>query len=246
MSGIRNKTVIITGASSGIGAATARRLAHWGAKLMLAARREDRLADLVAEIAEIPGTAKAYRCDVTDRRHVRELVEATISEYGRVDVLINNAGTMPLAMLGDDNAVEPWEQCIDVNVKGVVYAINAVVPHMYEHGQGHVINIASVAGHKVFPGSAVYSATKHAVRAISEGLRQESGERIRSTVISPGAVGTELIDSVVDPEIRKRLSEHTAEAMDADAIAGAIAYAIEQPYDVDVNEVLVRPTGQRG
>ncbi|MEH2320194.1 SDR family oxidoreductase [Nostoc sp.] len=243
MSEIQNKVVIITGASSGLGEATARRLAASGAKLMLAARREDRLKELVATIAKSGGTATYRVTDVADRAQVEALAKEAFSTYGRIDVLINNAGLMPLSPL-DQLKVEEWDQMIDVNIKGVLYGIAAVLPIMRQQKSGHVINLSSVAGHKVFSGSAVYCATKYAVRAISEGLRLESNGEIRSTNISPGAVATELTSTISDQDTAARMNEFYAIAIDPDAIARAIAYAIEQPGDVDVNEIIIRPTRQ--
>lgn len=243
MSEIQNKVVIITGASSGLGEATARRLAASGAKLMLAARREDRLKELVAAIAQSGGTATYQVTDVADCEQVEALAQKTLSTYGRIDVLINNAGLMPLSPL-DQVKVEEWDRMIDVNIKGVLYGIAAVLPTMRQQKSGHVINLSSVAGHKVFSGSAVYCATKYAVRAISEGLRLESNGEIRSTNISPGAVATELTNTISDKDTAASMNEFYAIAIDADAIARAIAYAIEQPGDVDVNEMIVRPTRQ--
>lgn len=243
MSLIQNKVVIITGASSGLGEATAKRLAASGAKLMLAARREDRLKELVAAIAQSGGTATYRVTDVADRAQVETLAKETLSTYGRIDVLINNAGLMPLSPL-DQVKVEEWDQMIDVNIKGVLYGIAAVLPIMRQQKSGHVINLSSVAGHKVFPGSAVYCATKYAVRAISEGLRLESNGEIRSTNISPGAVATELTSTITDKDTAAGMTQLYAIAIDADAIARAIAYTIEQPSDVDVNEIIIRPTRQ--
>ncbi|MBE9122494.1 SDR family oxidoreductase [Tychonema sp. LEGE 07199] len=243
MSEIQNKVVIITGASSGLGEATAKRLAASGAKLMLAARREDRLKELVDTIARSGGTATYRVTDVTDRAQVETLAKETLSTYGRIDVLINNAGLMPLSPL-DKIKVEEWDQMIDVNIKGVLYGIAAVLPTMRQQKSGHIINLSSVAGHKVFPGSAVYCATKFAVRAISEGLRLESNGEIRSTNISPGAVATELTTTISDEDTAANMNALYEIAIDADAIARAIAYAIEQPADVDVNEMIVRPTKQ--
>ncbi len=240
---IQNKVVIITGASSGLGEATAHRLAAAGAKLMLAARREDRLKDLVAAIAKKGGTV-AYRVtDVANLAQVQALAEATLETYGRIDVLINNAGLMPLSPL-DQIKVNEWDQMIDVNIKGVLYGIAAVLPIMRQQQAGHVINVSSVAGHKVFPSGAVYCATKYAVRAISEGLRLESKGEIRSTNISPGAVATELTRTITHADTAAGMSQVYDIAIDADAIARAIAYAIEQPSDVDVNEIIIRPTRQ--
>ena len=243
MSEIQNKVVIITGASSGLGEATAKRLAASGAKLMLAARREDRLKELVAAIAQTGGTANYLVTDVTDRAQVEALAKQTLSTYGRIDVLINNAGLMPLSPL-DQIKVEEWDQMIDVNIKGVLYGIAAVLPMMRQQKSGHIINLSSVAGHKVFPGAAVYCATKFAVRAISEGLRLESNGEIRSTNISPGAVATELTSTISDADTAASINALYEIAIDADAIARAIAFAIEQPGDVDVNEMIIRPTRQ--
>ncbi|AVH64201.1 MULTISPECIES: SDR family oxidoreductase [unclassified Nostoc] len=243
MSLIENKVVIITGASSGLGEATAKRLAASGAKLMLAARREDRLKELVTAIAKSGGTATYQVIDVTDRSQVEALAKKTLSTYGRIDVLINNAGLMPLSPL-DQVKVEEWDRMIDVNIKGVLYGIAAVLPIMRQQKSGHVINLSSVAGHKVFAGSAVYCATKYAVRAISEGLRLESNGEIRSTNISPGAVATELTSTITDKDTAAGINQLYAIAIDADAIARAIVYAIEQPDDVDVNEIIIRPTRQ--
>ena len=243
MSEIENKIVIITGASSGLGEATARRLAKNGAKLMLAARREDRLEKLVTEINKDGGTAKYQVTDVTDKSQVEALVKAAKDAYGRIDVLVNNAGLMPLSPLAATK-VEEWEKMVDVNIKGVLYNIAAVMPTMLEQESGHVINISSVAGHKVFPGGTVYCATKFAVKAISEGIRLESDGKIRSTNISPGAVDTELTDTITHDETAKNVDQLYGVAIDADAIARAITYAIEQPGDVDINEMIIRPTKQ--
>ena len=243
MSEIQNKVVIITGASSGLGEATARRLAASGAKLMLAARHEDRLKELVAKIEQSGGTATYQVTDVTDFTQVETLAKKTLSTYGCIDVLINNAGLMPLSPL-DEVKVEEWDQMIDVNIKGVLYGIAAVLPTMRQQKSGHIINLSSVAGHQVFAGSAVYCATKYAVRAISEGLRLESNGEIRSTNISPGAVATELLDTISDKDTAARMNAFYTIAIDADAIARAIVYAIEQPGDVDVNEMIIRPTRQ--
>jgi NADP-dependent 3-hydroxy acid dehydrogenase YdfG len=265
MSEIESKVVIITGASSGVGEATARRLGASGAKLMLAARREDRLKDLVAAIEKTGGTV-AYRVtDVADRAQVQALAEATLETYGRIDVLVNNAALASVSPL-DQIKVDDWDQMIDVNLKGVLYGIAAVLPTMRQQKSGHVINLSSIAGHKVLPGAAVYCATKYAVRAISEGLRLESKGEIRSTNISPGAVATEglrqsnreipstnispgavateLTSTITDGDTTSLVNQFYSLAIDADAIARAIAYAIEQPADVDVNEIIIRPTRQ--
>ena len=240
---INGKIVIITGASSGLGESTARRLADRGAKLALAARREDRLKSLAEELTA-KGTDVLWQVtDVTDREQVESLAASTRKKFGRIDVLINNAGLMPLAPL-DALKVDEWEQMVDVNIKGVLYGIAAVLPTMREQHSGHVINLSSVAGHKVFPGGAVYCATKYAVRALSEGLRMEAGDEIRSTNISPGAVATELTSTITDPNAADAAKELYKVAIDADAVARAIVYAIEQPHDVDINEIILRPTAQ--
>ena len=239
----KNKVVIITGASSGLGEATARRLAKNGAKLMLAARREDRLQDLVTEINNNGGTAKYQVTDVTDKSQVEALAKATKDAYGQIDVLVNNAGLMPLSPLAETK-IDEWEQMVDVNIKGVLYNIAAVMPVMLQQESGHIINLSSVAGHKVFSGGTVYCATKFAVKAISEGIRLESEGKIRSTNISPGAVDTELTTTISHDESAKMAQQLYGIAIDADAIARAITYAIEQPGDVDVNEMIIRPTKQ--
>lgn len=243
MSEIQNKVVIITGASSGLGEATARRLAKNGAKLMLAARREDRLKELVAEIQKDGGTVKYQVTDVSDRNQVEALAKATHQAYERIDVLVNNAGLMPLSPLAA-NKVDEWEKMVDVNIKGVLYGIAAVMPIMQQQKSGHIINLSSVAGHKVFPGGTVYCATKFAVKAISEGVRLESNGEIRSTNISPGAIDTELTNTISHEETAKNVDQLYGVAIDADAIARAITYAIEQPGDVDINEIIIRPTKQ--
>lgn len=243
MSKIQNKVVIITGASSGLGEATAQRLAERGAKLMLAARREDRLKELVAKIEQAGGTAQYQVTDVTQKDQVDALAEATKAAYGRVDVLVNNAGLMPLSPL-DEAKIDEWDQMIDVNIKGVLYNIAAVLPIMRAQKSGHIINISSVAGHKVFPAGAVYCATKFAVKAISEGIRLEANGEIRSTNISPGAVATELTNTISHDDTAKNVDKMYDVAIDADAIARAITFAIEQPDDVDINEIIVRPTKQ--
>lgn len=243
MSEIKNKVVIITGASSGLGEATARRLAKNRAKLMLAARRENRLQELVSEIEKDGGTAQYQITDVTDRSQVEALAKATQEAYGRIDVLVNNAGLMPLSPLAETK-VDEWEKMIDVNIKGVLYGIAAVIPVMQQQKSGHIINLSSVAGHKVFPAGTVYCATKFAVKAISEGIRLESDGNIRSTNISPGVIDTELTTTISDEETARNVEQLYSVAIDADAIARAITYAIEQPGDVDVNEMIIRPTKQ--
>ena len=243
MSEIQNKVVIITGASSGLGEATARRLAKSGAKLMLAARREDRLKELADDINQSGGTAKYQVTDVTDRSQVEALAKATHQAYDRIDVLVNNAGLMPLSPLAALK-VDEWDKMVDVNIKGVLYGVAAVLPVMKQQKSGHIINLSSVAGHQVFPSGVVYCATKFAVKAISEGIRLEGNGEIRSTNISPGAVATELTSTISHEESAKNADQMYGVAIDADAIARAITYAIEQPGDVDINEMIIRPTKQ--
>src|SRR3974390_2045668 len=243
--GIKDKVVVITGASSGLGEATARRLSTAGAKIVLGARRTKHLDALAKELVENGGDAIAITTDVTDREQVKALVDAAAKTYGRVDVMINNAGLMPQAPL-ERLKVDEWDRMIDVNVKGVLYGIAAALPHMQQQKSGHFINVSSVAGHRVGPGFAVYAATKYAVRALSEGLRQEvKPYNIRTTVISPGAVATELPDSVTDPDASKRIRTFYEQvAVPADSFARAVAFAMSQPEDVDINEILYRPTKQ--
>lgn len=243
MPGIQDKVVLITGASSGLGEAAARALAERGAKLMLAARREPRLNQLVEEIQGQSGAA-AYRVtDVTDRNQVEALARETLRVYDRIDVLVNNAGLMPLAPL-DALKVDEWEQMVDVNIKGVLYSLAAVLPAMRKQGSGHVINLSSVAGHKLFEGAAVYCATKYAVRALSEGLRMEAGDEIRVTNLSPGAVNTELTDHISHEGAAEQAQDLYSTAIDPQAIARSIVFAIEQPDEVDINEMIIRPTAQ--
>jgi NADP-dependent 3-hydroxy acid dehydrogenase YdfG len=243
MADFKDLVVIVTGASSGIGAATARTLAERGAKVMLAARRVERLEQLHAEIEDAGGVANVHACDVTQRGDVEALVAATEKELGPVDVMINNAGVMLLSALAKTK-VDEWDQMIDVNIKGLLYGVAAVLPKMLERGHGHIINVSSIAGHKVFPGGGVYCATKTAVRFISEGIRAESGDKVRSTIISPGAIATELAEHITDPDAKKGVEPALEVAIDPQAIAEAICFAISQPNDVDVNEVTVRPTAQ--
>lgn len=240
---IAGKVVVITGASSGLGEATARHLAQAGARLVLGARRLDRLQSLARELSL--GEDAALQMDVTDRTQVQALVDRAMQTHGRIDVMLNNAGLMPQAPL-ERLDVADWDRMIDVNIKGVLYGIAAALPHMQRQKSGHFINVSSVAGHKVGPGFAVYAATKFAVRALSEGLRQEvKPYNIRTTVISPGAVATELPNSVTDPETAARIRRFYDEAaIPADSFARAVAFAIDQPADVDVNEILFRPTSQ--
>ena len=242
---IAGKVVVITGASSGLGEATARLLSQEGARVALGARRRDRIESLARALGGKDGNAIAVSTDVTDREQVKRLVEAAVETYGRVDVMINNAGLMPQAPL-ERLKIDEWDRMIDVNLKGVLYGIAAALPYMQKQKSGHFINVSSVAGHRVGPGFAVYAATKHAVRALSEGLRQEvKPYNIRTTVISPGAVATELPNSVTDPAAAERIRKFYAEtAIPADSFARAVAFAIGQPEEVDVNEILFRPTRQ--
>ncbi len=240
-----NKVVVITGASSGMGEATARHLADRGAIVVLGARRVDRLNALVDELTKNGGKALAVPTDVADATQVRRLVDAAVERFGRIDVMLNNAGLMPHSPL-ERRKIADWDRTIDVNVKGVLYGIAAALPHMQRQKSGHFINVSSVAGHKVRPAGVVYSATKTAVRVISEGLRQEVKPwNIRTTIISPGAVATELPRSVTEPDIAKGIAQFYEEyAIPASSFARVVAFAIEQPEDVDINEIVFRPTRQ--
>jgi NADP-dependent 3-hydroxy acid dehydrogenase YdfG len=241
--GIDDKVVVITGASSGLGEATARMLAAQGAKVVLGARRLDRIQALANELGT--DRALALQTDVTDVEQVKRLVDAAVSTFGRVDVIVNNAGLMPHSPL-ERGKVEDWNRTIDVNLKGVLFGIHAVLPYMTAQKSGHIINVSSVAGHKVRPGSAVYAATKAAVLMISEGLRQEvKPYNIRTTVISPGAVATELPLSITESDIKKGMDDFYAEyAVPAESFARMVIFAMSQPDDVDINEILFRPTRQ--
>jgi NADP-dependent 3-hydroxy acid dehydrogenase YdfG len=243
-SGVAGKVVVITGASSGIGEATARLLARHGARLVVGARRVERLEALVSDIRAAGGTAEYQAVDVTKREQVEALVDRARRTYGRVDVVVNNAGIMPLSTL-EQLKVDEWDRMIDVNIKGVLYGIAAGLPIMREQKSGQFVNISSLAGHRIYPTGAVYSGTKFAVRAISEGLRQEVSPDIRVTLISPGVVESELGATTTDAETRKRIEEFRAIAIPADAIARAILFAIEQPDNVDVSEMIVQPTGEQ-
>lgn len=242
--GIRGKVVVITGASSGIGEVAARHLAAEGARVALGARRTDRLDGLAREIRHAGGEVRTRATDVTRRADVEALVGDAHEAWGRIDVIVNNAGIMPLSPL-ERLLVEDWDRMIDVNVKGVLYGIAAALPIMKAQKSGHVITVSSVAGHKVRSGSAVYSATKTAVRVISEGLRQEvKPYGIRCTLISPGAVTSELPNSVTVPELQERVRSAYAIAIPPESIARSIAWAISEPANVDVNEILIRPVEQ--
>jgi len=242
---IKGKVVVITGASSGLGEATARLLSAEGATVVLGARRIDRLKLLADELTAKGGKALAVATDVTHCDQVKELVDAAVQKYGRIDVMINNAGLMPHSPL-ERLKIDDWNRTIDVNIKGVLYGIAAALPYMKQQKAGHIINVSSVAGHKVTPNGAVYCATKHAVRALSEGLRTEvKPYNIRTTIISPGAVATELPDSITEPDVAERMHKFYKDvAIPAESFARAVAFAISQPEDVDVNEILFRPTRQ--
>nr|WP_328804573.1 SDR family oxidoreductase [Paenibacillus apii] len=244
MSGIKDKVVVITGASSGIGEAAALLLAERGAKIVLGARGTERLEALAERIMERGGEAVYMSTDVKRREDMSNLVALACEQYGKLDVFINNAGVMPISPL-DELRVEDWESMIDINMKGVLYGIAAALPVFRKQGFGHFVNTASTAGHKTVPNQSVYSGTKFAVRAISEGLRQEAGKQLRVTIISPGIVQTNFTEGVTNKEVRDRLTAIRDElAMPPDAVARAIAFAIEQPDDIDVNEIVIRPTAQ--
>lgn len=235
-----NKVIAITGASSGIGAAAARLLAKSGAQLVLGARRREQLGAVASGIEAEGGIAVPVELDVTDAGSMQAFIEVARSRFGRVDVLVNNAGVMLLAPLGDLRVAE-WNRMIDVNIKGVLNGIAAVLPYMKEQDSGHIVLVGSIAGRQVMPMNGVYAATKHAVRAIAESVRLEGGTTIRSTLIQPGATQTELFDNIEHPEIRVMAQARLDAALPVDSIARAIAYAIEQPEGVDVNEITVRP-----
>jgi len=243
--GIHGKVVVITGASSGLGEATARELSARGAFVVLGARRMDRLKKLAGELTAAGGTAIAIETDVTDREQVKRLVDTAAQSGGRIDVMINNAGLMPQSLL-ERLHVDEWDRMVDVNIKGVLYGIAAALPYMKEQKSGHFVNVSSVAGHKVRAGGTVYSATKHAVRVISEGLRQEvKPYNIRTTIISPGAVDTELPDTITDPVVGEAMRKFYDDmAIPPDSFARAVVFALTQPADVDINEILYRPTRQ--
>jgi NADP-dependent 3-hydroxy acid dehydrogenase YdfG len=240
MHNLAQKVVLITGASSGIGEATARHLAAKGVRVVLGARRTDRLEKLVAEIRSAGGTADYRALDVTRLDDTRDFAEFALKLHGRIDVIINNAGVMPLSPLAELR-IDEWNRMIDVNIRGVLHGIAAVLPHFTARKCGQIVNVSSIAGHRVWPTCAVYSGTKFAVRALSEGLRQETKD-IRVTIISPGPVESELADSITSPTTAAAVAEQFRQDMlTPDAIARGIAYAIEQPDDVDVNEIIIRP-----
>src|SRR6516165_5090210 len=242
---IEAKVVVITGASSGLGEATARLLCVQGASVVLGARRDDRLQSLAKELNSSGAKVFAVTTDVTQYDQVKRLVDRAVQTYGRIDVMIKNAGLMPQSPL-ERLKIDEWDRMIDVNIKGVLYGIAAALPYMKEQKAGHIINVSSVAGHKVAPGFAVYAATKFAVRALSEEVRQEvKPYNIRTTVISPGAVATELLNSITEPDVAETVRKRVEEiALPADSFARAVAFAISQPDEMDVNEILFRPTRQ--
>lgn len=243
---IMGKVAIITGASSGIGHATALALSKSGAKIAIGARRTDRLSELEKEITKNGGEVFSQKLDVTKKTECDSFVNAVLEKWGSVDVLVNNAGLMPLSFV-KNLKIDEWDQMIDVNIKGVMYCTAAVVPHMREKKSGHIVNISSVAGRIVFPAGSVYCATKHAVAAFSEGLRQELSVRgnIRVTCIEPGVVATELTNTITDESLQGFV-ENTKkmETLQAEDIANAIVYAVDSPNHVNVNEILIRPTTQ--
>jgi NADP-dependent 3-hydroxy acid dehydrogenase YdfG len=242
--GIMGKVIAITGASSGIGRATAKRLAERGAFVVIGARREDELAAVVDEITAAGGKAVHRVTDVRHRRDLEALVELALHHGGRLDVIVNNAGIGPISRF-DALRVEDWDAMIDVNLRGTLYGIAAALPVFQRQQSGHVINIVSTAGIKIVPTMGVYAATKNAVRTITEALRQEAGPHLRVTEISPGMISTSFADSMTDPAVQEAMGNRMASlAISPDAIAGGVAYAIEQPADVDVGSIVIRPTAQ--
>lgn len=244
MHGIQDKVVAITGASSGIGEATATLLSQRGAKLVLGARRDERLEAVAARITDHGGEVVVIATDVRRREDVAGLVALARERFGRLDVLVNNAGIGPISPL-HELRVDEWDAMIDINLKGVLHGIAAALPVFDAQGSGHIVTTASTAAHRIVPSMAVYAATKMGVRAISEALRQEAGDRLRVTVVSPGVTNTDFADDISSAEIRAQIAEGKASiGMPPDAVARAIAFAIEQPGDIDVGEIVVRPTAQ--
>ncbi|OMF67609.1 SDR family oxidoreductase [Paenibacillus sp. FSL R5-0766] len=241
MSNVKGKVVVITGASSGIGESTARLLAQHGAHVVIGARRMERLAALASSIRLEGGSVEYHSLDVTRLEEMQTIVDLAQTRYGRVDVILNNAGVMPLSPL-ESLKVDEWNRMIDVNIRGVLHGIAAGLPVMKKQGFGQFINIASIGAYAVSPTAAVYCATKYAVRAISEGLRQEVGGDIRVTLVSPGVTESELADTISDEEARDLMKEYRRISIPASAIAQSILFAISQPAEVDVNEIVVRPT----
>ena len=240
---IEGKVVLITGGGTGLGAETARHLASKGAIVAIAARRRNKLDEVVAQITGAGGRASAYLLDVADKKQFKGVVDVVIADFGRLDVLINNAGLMPIRPMAEVNTDE-WDAMINVNLRGTLYGIAAALPIFLNQGSGHIINLSSVAGIKVFaPGGTVYSGTKFAVRAISQGLRQEVGSKVRVTSIEPGAIDSDLKFTTTGTS-RSNVMEFYKAAIPASSVARAIAFAIEQPADVDINEIVVRPTAE--
>ena len=241
---VTGKVVLITGASSGIGEATALLLAERGAKVVLGARREDRLAALAARITAAGGEVIYAVTDVKKRADLVGLASLAVDHFGRLDVLINNAGVAALSPM-DDLSVDEWDDMIDVNIRGVLHGIAAGLPLFRRQGSGHFINVASTAGVRILPNMGVYAATKSAVRFISEGLRQEAGPDLRVTLISPGYIQTELGSGMSNQELKAQISSGMEKlGLSPAAIAAGILYAIEQPAAIDVNELIIRPTAQ--
>jgi NADP-dependent 3-hydroxy acid dehydrogenase YdfG len=244
VAGIEGKVIVITGAGSGMGEADATLLASRGARLVLGDVREDRLQDVSRRINDSGGSAVSVAVDVRHRADVAALISLAGEHYGRLDVLVNNAGVMPISPL-DDLKVDDWELMVDINIKGVLFGIAAALPIFREQGSGHFVNMASTAAYLTLKTQAVYSGTKFAVRAISEGLRKEAGDGIRVTIISPGYTNTNFTDTVTNEDVRAQLAaSRDTFALPPEAIARAVAFAIEQPDDVDVNEIVVRSTAQ--
>ena len=238
------KIVLVTGASSGIGQATALRLAAAGHHVVIGARREERLTELADKIRADGGSVEAVRLDVTDRADVAAFVDGAVARHGRVDVVVNNAGVMPLSRL-DSLLVDEWDRMIDVNVRGLLHGIAAALPHFQRQRSGHFVTVASIGAHEVVPTAAVYCGTKYAAWAITEGLRQEADPSIRVTTVSPGVVESELADTITEAGAQEMMRTYRAAAIPPSAIADAIAYAVDQPADVDVNELVIRPARQR-
>lgn len=240
MADIKEKVILISGASSGIGEGTARVLAAAGARVVLGARRIDRLEALAADIRSAGGIALAKALDVTDRADFASFADAAMAEFGRIDVIVNNAGLMPLSPMASLK-VDEWDRMIDVNIRGVLYGVAAVLPIMNRQGFGQIINVSSIGGFKVYPTSAVYSATKFAVRAISDGLRQEN-DKIRVTCVYPGVVESELAGTITDQAAADMMKDFRSIALKPDAIGRAILHVVDQPDDVDTNEIVITPT----
>jgi NADP-dependent 3-hydroxy acid dehydrogenase YdfG len=243
MTGMENKVVLITGASSGIGAALTRKLAGSGARLLIGARRTDRIAALAAELGGAGGTVESRTLDVTNRDSMNAFATAALDAFGRIDVIINNAGVMPLSPMAALK-IDEWDRMIDVNIRGVLHGIAAVLPVMNRQGEGQIINVSSIGGLAVSPTAAVYCATKYAVRAISDGLRQEN-DRIRVSCVYPGVVESELAGTITNPEAAEAMVAYRSIALKPEAIAAAIAHVIAQPADVDTSEIVVRPARSR-